>query len=428
MKMFIIIKAILKNYFNILKNLKVNDLNKNYNVLKKINHELVNNLHLNIEVINLNKTKLDSCFIICNHQDYNDIFCLIETFKQPIKFIAKKELFKLPLFNKFIKLSNSYSLDRNDSRQGVNLFKQVSTDVKNNKGSVVVFPEGTRNKSKLFLEFNTGLFSIMKRNKLPILPIYISYKDNNVRIVINELVKANEYQELSSVELKDVIFNKISKLKKEYNLNNDALNIMGLGDSITAGEDYLGNITKGYYQRVIDYLDNEGLVLNSNNKAISGIDSAYLNNYLDNKELINDIKKTNLIMMSIGANDILKIVKKGKITKEDLLNEYHIVFNKTKKIIEKIIVINNNIKIILMGLYFPYPHSKVFQIFNDMDLLNNYYKNIASTYKQVSFINVADEIFNNKDSFLPSKRNIHLSDKGYEYLTKKVINELRGIL
>lgn len=116
---------------------------------------------------------LDSCVFVCNHQSHNDIFILLAALKKQFRFIAKKELFTNFIFKKFMKLSESYPLDRKDDKASLLVLKQAVKDISETQASVVVFPEGTRSHSPELGEFKVGLFSMLRRAKTPIVPIYI---------------------------------------------------------------------------------------------------------------------------------------------------------------------------------------------------------------------------------------------------------------
>lgn len=130
-----------------------------------------------------NYLALKNCVFVSNHQSHNDIFILLACLKKPFRFIAKKELFSSIIFKNFMKLSKSYPLDRDNDRASLTVLKQAVSDIENENASVVVFPEGTRSHGYEMNEFKSGLFSMLKRAKTPIIPIYIHNsfkKDTNV--------------------------------------------------------------------------------------------------------------------------------------------------------------------------------------------------------------------------------------------------------
>ena len=163
-----------------------------------------------------NYLNLENCIFISNHQSHNDIFILLSCIKKPFRFIAKKELFDSFIFKDFMKLSQSYPLDRKDDRASLLVLKEAVKDIQEDKASVVVFPEGTRSHSSQMNDFKTGLFSMLKRAKTPFIPVYIhnSYKDeNNVyHVYFGEAI--DDYK-LKGPELSKRAYSSIGKLQDE---------------------------------------------------------------------------------------------------------------------------------------------------------------------------------------------------------------------
>lgn len=432
-----------KGYFQAKRNIKSGDLDKSNILLKKTAKACLNSMRKKIEIINLNENlDLDGSLIISNHQDDLDILVLFQAFKENVRFVAKKELFNLPLFSTYIKMSQSYSLDRNDPRQSVKLFKQVVEDI-NNGINVVVFPEGTRSKCGMMSEFNTGLFNIFKRIKKPIIPVYVDGGcDNNrqdIKVIIGKPINVSELK-VNGSELAQLVFDDIASLKREYALNHEKYNFVGLGDSITYGESSDGSYIDSYYTKFINRLRKEDLVKSSYNLAIPGATIEDLSKMIDDndynqrlsqvlKQDINNedynvkeiIQEADFIVLSIGSNDILNGIVRFNVTKEEIYEVFDKIYHDTVKLIEKINSLNKKVKIFYVGQYFPYPHSKALAKYNLLNTLNLYVNKLAIKFDNVEKIIISDDIFNNKDIYLPNKRNIHLSDEGYEYLANRLI-------
>ena len=141
---------------------------------------------------------------VSNHQSMNDIFITIAAVNRPFRFIAKKELFKNFITGTFMKMTNSYPLDRDDARQSLLVLKQAVEDVKSG-ASVLAFPEGTRSHSKDMLEFKDGIFSMLKKSKAPIVPMYIKESFNESQkffyVYMSKSLLYQDYSSLTGVEL-----------------------------------------------------------------------------------------------------------------------------------------------------------------------------------------------------------------------------------
>ncbi len=159
----------------------------------------------------------EKCIFVSNHQSHNDIFILLSCLKKPFRFIAKKELFTSAIFKNFMKLSQSYPLDRDDDRASLLVLKQAVEDINHQNASVVVFPEGTRSRGKTMNPFKAGLFSMLRRADAPIIPIYIknSY-DNDARVFEVYFGEPIINGKKRGPELCEESYQAILKLQNEY--------------------------------------------------------------------------------------------------------------------------------------------------------------------------------------------------------------------
>lgn len=160
----------------------------------------------------------ENCIFVSNHQSHNDIFILLSALKKQFRFIAKKELFDSFIFKNFMKLSKSYPLDRKDDKASLLVLKQAVADINQDKASVVVFPEGTRSHSSELGEFKVGLFSMLRRAKAPIIPLYIENSfevgAKEFRMYVGNPIDGNG---MSGVELCSAVENEIIRLKDQIN-------------------------------------------------------------------------------------------------------------------------------------------------------------------------------------------------------------------
>ena len=109
---------------------------------------------------------------VSNHQSNMDIAIICGFIDKPKGFIAKKELKKLPLINKWITLAGSIYLDRENPRKSMEGILDGIKPLKNGH-SLVVFPEGTRSRGDKMGEFKSGSFKLATKSKVPIVPLTI---------------------------------------------------------------------------------------------------------------------------------------------------------------------------------------------------------------------------------------------------------------
>jgi len=108
---------------------------------------------------------------IANHQSYIDIPVLVHALSQyQLRWIAKKELFWIPLFGWILWTSKHIIVDRSSLSKAMNSLSKARERIE--KGiSVVVFPEGTRSPHGDLLPFKRGGFLLAFKSQTAIVPV-----------------------------------------------------------------------------------------------------------------------------------------------------------------------------------------------------------------------------------------------------------------
>lgn len=109
--------------------------------------------------------------VVSNHLSNADI-PVISNLPWEIKWIAKKELFELPILGWMMKLSGDISVDRSSTNKRAGVFKRCSFYLDRNI-SVIFFPEGTRSRSGKLNRFAIGAFDLAIREQVAVLPIVL---------------------------------------------------------------------------------------------------------------------------------------------------------------------------------------------------------------------------------------------------------------
>ncbi len=109
---------------------------------------------------------------MANHQSNVDIPVLLAFLPVQFRWLAKAELFKIPLFGRSMKACGYISIDRSNRKSA---FKSLSLAAKkiSSGASVMIFPEGTRNSSDKLLPFKNGGFILAVDAGVPIIPVVI---------------------------------------------------------------------------------------------------------------------------------------------------------------------------------------------------------------------------------------------------------------
>ena len=113
-----------------------------------------------------------SYVFLANHQSLFDIPVLLATSPGQLRMMAKRSLFRIPIFGWALKAGGFIPVDRGDRstatpelRPGVARLREGT--------SVLLFPEGTRSLDDTLLPFQRGGFLLAMKSGLPIVPVGI---------------------------------------------------------------------------------------------------------------------------------------------------------------------------------------------------------------------------------------------------------------
>ena len=122
-----------------------------------------------------NIPKDTACVFVGNHRSYYDIPILLTALDAPHGILAKEELEKIPLLNRWMKLLGCVFVQRDDVRASVRALNDATAIVESGR-SFVIFPEGTRYKGEEggAGEFKAGAFRIAIKTGVPVVPVAIS--------------------------------------------------------------------------------------------------------------------------------------------------------------------------------------------------------------------------------------------------------------
>ena len=112
---------------------------------------------------------LKSYVLVTNHQSFFDIFAVVAFMPGDIRFVAKKELLRIPLIGYTLRKNRHIVIDR--QRGG----KSIRRALEAARGSypICVFAEGHRFNDNLIHPFNEGAAWIAIATKLPCVPLAI---------------------------------------------------------------------------------------------------------------------------------------------------------------------------------------------------------------------------------------------------------------
>jgi 1-acyl-sn-glycerol-3-phosphate acyltransferase len=109
---------------------------------------------------------------VSNHQSFLDIFGMSRQ-RREMKWIAKEEIFKLPFFGLYFRLSGDIPVNRGDRESGGAALEKARWYL--DRGMpVMIFPEGTRSRDGKLGAFKPGAFRLAIEAQVPILPVAVT--------------------------------------------------------------------------------------------------------------------------------------------------------------------------------------------------------------------------------------------------------------
>ncbi|MBR6559253.1 MAG: 1-acyl-sn-glycerol-3-phosphate acyltransferase [Clostridia bacterium] len=120
--------------------------------------------------------------IVCaNHTSFLDVIVLGVALRRPVRFLAKAELFKIPVLRGLIKALGAYSVDRGGG--DVAAIKKTISLISEGE-SVGIFPQGHRHKNvhPENTPLHHGVGMIEYRAGVNVLPVFIKTKKYRMRL------------------------------------------------------------------------------------------------------------------------------------------------------------------------------------------------------------------------------------------------------
>lgn len=182
----------------------------------------------NIKVVYPENETDEGGFLVCaNHVSASDAVVIAYAFrKHQVMFMAKKELFKIPLLAQLIKMLGAFPIDRKGNDVGA--IKRAVGILEEGK-CLGIFPQGHRypEVDPRTTQRKNGAALICTRAKSDVVPVYIHRKKNKFRlfartyVVIGKRIPFDSfaYDPESTGEYKrvtDIIFNVVCDMGEEF--------------------------------------------------------------------------------------------------------------------------------------------------------------------------------------------------------------------
>ncbi|OEU61948.1 MAG: hypothetical protein BBJ57_12640 [Desulfobacterales bacterium PC51MH44] len=168
-----------------------------------------------------------------NHLSNFDIPVLLAYLPVQFRWLAKAELFKIPIFGYAMQRAGYISIDRSNRKSAIQSLNKAAKIIRNGV-SVLIFPEGTRSRHHNVQSFKKGGFVLAVESGVPIIPVIIQgtwpimpkkqilIKPGNVVLKIEKPIATADYTRKTRDDLmkkvRDVIVESFEKSEKDRSL------------------------------------------------------------------------------------------------------------------------------------------------------------------------------------------------------------------
>lgn len=185
--------------------------------------------NIRVTVKGLSNLKSGRSYIyMVNHMSNFDIPVLQAYLPVQFRWLAKAELYKIPIFGYAMKRVGYISIDRSDRKSAIESLNKAAQIIRDGM-SVVIFPEGTRSRTNDVQPFKKGGFILAIDSGVPIIPVIIHgtgqimpknkilIKPGNVILEISQPVSTSDYTRKTKDDLmkkiRDIILSSFEKYK-----------------------------------------------------------------------------------------------------------------------------------------------------------------------------------------------------------------------
>jgi 1-acyl-sn-glycerol-3-phosphate acyltransferase len=160
--------------------------------------------------------------LMANHQSDFDILISLAYIPLQFRWIAKKELFSIPIFGAAMRSAGYIEIDRSDRGKALHSIDEAALRIQKGK-SIMTFPEGTRSRDGEIKPFKHGTFYLAIKSGVPIVPVSIigsgqimqkrslRIKPGQIKMIIGKPIEVNNFDFEKQHELIERVRNKIIK-------------------------------------------------------------------------------------------------------------------------------------------------------------------------------------------------------------------------
>ncbi len=164
-----------------------------------------------------------------NHTSQFDIYSFQAYFPHDFRWIAKKELFNIPIFGRAMRKVGYISIDRSRGREALKSLSQAAQRISDGS-SVLIFPEGTRSQNGTLQPFKAGAILLAIKSGVPVVPIGFNNassilpkgkllpKGGEIVIRIGKPIPTADYNPKDKQKLATVLHDRVAELLDKQHL------------------------------------------------------------------------------------------------------------------------------------------------------------------------------------------------------------------
>lgn len=261
---------------------------------------------------------------------------------------------------------------------------------------------------------------------------------------------------ISKDNSKTTIIENKGKESSSEQIKTKNLNLVAIGDSLTEG---IGDSTGrgGYVPLVAELLESKDEIetVSTSNYGISGNRSdQILKRIKKDEKLQNDVKKADVIVLTVGGNDLMKVVRSTllKVKEDSFIKPQKEYKERIEETFKELRSLNSDAPIYVFGIYNPFYlyFSEITEMQDIVDSWNETTQSVVEEEKKAHFIPINDILYkggnqpelseNQKDTIDSSVKdkkeskvfndllfeedNFHPNDSGYELMAQSLFDEM----
>ncbi|HWL11780.1 MAG TPA: GDSL-type esterase/lipase family protein [Ureibacillus sp.] len=217
---------------------------------------------------------------------------------------------------------------------------------------------------------------------------------------------------------------------EEIKADTSKIYYLALGDSLTQGvgdEERKNGYTKRLVEKLEQWKEISQVVLDNRGKR--GRRSDQLLKLLEKGHYDYELKNSELITITIGGNDIMKVVKKDifELKREDFDKELTNFQERYEQILKEIREINPDVPIMVIGLYNPFSviTDEITEFESIITDWNDSIEAISTQYENACFVDIQD-LFDENANLVYHTDFFHPNGYGYTIMTERIISMMKS--